>query len=387
MKITHVISDTNIGGAGILLSAITSELKDEFDFEIILPKGSRLIERLPCAGIKITEADMAPDNSFYLPDIRRLTRYFRSTSPDIVHTHAALSPRIAARLAGVEVCLSTRHCAKPPEGVKRLNFMQRNIYNWSTDITVSTADFATQNLIKEGKSSRRIITIRNGVRINPNQDTGSGIDIFEQLKIPRNSRLVGSVARLERIKGQDLIIRAAAKIVKDFDDVYFLFIGDGSCAEEYKHLSARLGLGERVIFTGYVSDPGIYQRHFYLNVNASRGTETSCLAISECMGLGIPTVASDFGGNTEMIEHLVNGLIFRSDDTFDIERCIRSVLISRELYSRLSKGAERIYRERYTADRMISEYRRLYRRAAALAREHRLPDFSTHNIHTRSRRI
>ncbi len=368
MKITHVISDTNIGGAGILLSSIASELKNEFEFEIILPKGSRLIERLPSSSVKITEADISPDKSFSPSDIGRLRRYFKRTAPDIVHTHAALSSRIAARLAGVPVCLSTRHCARSEDAVKRRNLMQRIIYNCFTDITISTAEYATRNLIGEGTKKGSIVTIRNGVRIMPKQDTDAEQDILKNLKIPKNARVIGSVARLERVKGQDLIIRAAAEILKDFNDVYFLIVGDGSLAEEYKHLAAKLGLLEKVIFTGYVSDPAIYQKHFYLNVNASRGTETSCLAISECMGLGIPTVASDFGGNTEMIEDGVNGLLFKSDNAFDIERCLRSILCSEALYSRLSRGAVRIFRERYSIERMISEYRNLYLKAARLSR-------------------
>ena len=55
MKITHVISDTNVGGAGILLANLQSELAGRFDFEIILPRGSALISRLDLKKGRITE--------------------------------------------------------------------------------------------------------------------------------------------------------------------------------------------------------------------------------------------------------------------------------------------------------------------------------------------
>ena len=361
MKITHVISDSNVGGAGILLSSLISELKNEFEFEVLLPRGSKLIERLPASSVKITEVNTCADKSFDTHDIGKLTRYFKRSAPDVVHTHASLSARVAARLAGVSKCLSTRHCAYSTEGMKRIRPMQRIIYNFFTDITVSTARCATKNLLSEGLTPEKIVTIYNGVRVDKKHDTNADDRLLKKLNIPKGSRIIGSVARLENVKGQDLIIRAASKILSDFDDIYFLIIGDGSSAEEYKSLAARLGVRDRVIFTGYVSHPEEYQRIFYLNVNASRGTETSCLAISECMGLGIPTVASDFGGNTEMIEDGKNGLLFKKDNVFDIEKKIRAVLSSAELHRRLSLGAEEIYADRYSIGKMISQYRDLYR--------------------------
>ena len=101
MKITHVISDSNVGGAGILLCTLLSGLADEFDFEVILPEGSRLASRLPAEKIKITELPVAPDKSFSPRDISTFYRYLRATRPDVVHTHASLTclfatPRTAA---------------------------------------------------------------------------------------------------------------------------------------------------------------------------------------------------------------------------------------------------------------------------------------------------
>jgi hypothetical protein len=98
MKITQVISDTNVGGAGVLLSSIVSALKDEFEFEVILPRASLLYGRFPDT-VRVTYLQVAKDRSFHPKDVATFASYFRKTRPDVIHTHAALSARIAAKLS------------------------------------------------------------------------------------------------------------------------------------------------------------------------------------------------------------------------------------------------------------------------------------------------
>lgn len=368
MKITQVISDTNVGGAGVLLSSIVSALKDEFEFEVILPRASLLYGRFPDT-VRVTYLQVAKDRSFHPKDVATFASYFRKTRPDVIHTHAALSARIAAKLSCSAVCCSTRHCSHPSHSVTKLSAPRLALYNFCTDVTVSTADFATENLIREGIRKNRIITVKNG---SPDLfKEGSGKNVFSRksLGLPENAILIGSVARLEAVKGQDVILRAAPKILARFPNVHFVFLGDGTLKEEYKRLAASLGIERHVSFTGFAEDPTAYQRHFKLNVNASRGTETSCLAISECLSLGIPTVASDFGGNTEMIKDFENGLIFSSDNPHALSDAVIRLLSDGELYKKLSQGARKSYLESFSLDRMTEKYRILYSNLGNLGAE------------------
>ena len=359
MRITEVISDTNVGGAGVLLTSIVNELKNDFDFEVILPKGSRLSSRIP-NEVKTTELHIAKDKSFSLSDIPIFLRHFKSSKPDILHTHASLSARLAGKLSGVSTCLSTRHCSKPRDSIKKPSALKANLYNFCTDITVSTADYATENLIDEGISESRIITIKNGSPDLKRRAGQSCTSIQKKLSLPHNAKIIGSVARLEKVKGQDLILRAAPEILTHFPSAHFLFLGDGSMREEYEKLASNLGIENHVTFLGFVENPEEYQRIFTVNVNASRGTETSCLATSECLSLGIPTVASDFGGNPEMIKDFKNGFIFSSDNPHILSGIIIRLLKDKTLYDKLSAGARESYLESFSLDKMVDEYRRLY---------------------------
>ena len=109
-RITQVISDSNLGGAGVLVCHICEALKEDFDFTLMLPTGSALISRVP-RGVRVREVAMARDRSFRPSDVALFRRLFNSEKPDLVHTHATLSARIGARLCGIKPILSTRHCS------------------------------------------------------------------------------------------------------------------------------------------------------------------------------------------------------------------------------------------------------------------------------------
>ncbi len=360
LKITHVISDSNIGGAGVLLASVASELKSDFDFEIIIPKGSLLRERLSFLNLKIIELPISADKSFSAKDTLKFYNYFKKHPTDILHTHASLSSRLGGKLAGTGICISTRHCAKPEVKIKKQSFLKRKVYNYCTDKTVSTADFATNNLICEGINQDKIITIKNGSKPPRELDSLSKAEILHKLNLDKDCRIIGSCARLEPVKGQDLILRVAPSILEKFPNTHFLFLGEGSKKEEYKKLASTLGIEKKVTFLGYVDDPSLYQNVFYINVNASRGTETSCLATSECMALGVPTVASDFGGNTEMIKDNENGIIFACDNLFSLERALISILKDTALHEKLSAGAKISFEKSFSSGEMAKQYKKLY---------------------------
>ena len=360
MKIVQVISDSNVGGAGILVSSVSELLKNDFEFEIIIPTDSLLRERLPENGVKITELNFKKDESFFYRDIKLFKEYFQNNPAAIVHTHAALSARIGAFFGKIPYLISTRHCSKNTETLEKMSYGKRKTYNFFTNMTVSTADFATNNLISSGVYPSRIVTIKNGVNPTLKIDTDTRLRLLRLLNFPKSAKILGCCARLESVKGQDLILRAAPKILHLFPNVRFLFVGEGSMKSHYRTMASRMGIEKAIAFTGYTNTPHLYENLFYININASRGTETSCLTTSECMSLGIPTIASNFGGNPEMIFHNKNGLLFEKDNLFSLESEIVKLLSCEKLYKELSDGALSIYERYFSAKRMAKDYKALY---------------------------
>ena len=110
MKILQILTDTNVGGAGIwLLNFLKSYDRENLDVKVVLPKGAILVEEVKKLGNEVIEAEKIADKSFSVPGIKVFKSIFLEEKPDIIHTHACISARIAGRLCGVKI-VNTRHC-------------------------------------------------------------------------------------------------------------------------------------------------------------------------------------------------------------------------------------------------------------------------------------
>ena len=166
IKVLQVSSDTNIGGAGkCILTYLKHCNRQKLDVAVVLPKNSLLKPRVDEMGFKVFEIDAMADKSLDFKAVAKLTDVFRQFKPDIVHTHASMSARIAARLYGAKV-VYTRHSVFPPNpklthGIGRL--ICGFVNNSTADKIIAVAEAAKQNICDIGVSEKKIDVILNGV--------------------------------------------------------------------------------------------------------------------------------------------------------------------------------------------------------------------------------
>lgn len=366
IKVMHVLTDTNIGGAGTLLyNTICCGDATRFDYIVVLPKGSRLIDRFMTLSCRVVTVACGQDKSLEMGALAEYVRLIRAQRPDILHTHAALTARIAGRLCRVPVCIQTRHCVFPVTAWQKsaaFRFLFRHGSRLLSDRVVAVADAARDNLVALGMDEGQIEVIINGVLPLRECDDGEVDALREQWGLAETHFVVGMSARLEEYKGQGTVLRAAALCKNAAHDMRFVFMGDGSQIDRYRELARELDIEDRVIFTGFVEDVAPYYALMNLNVNASFGTETSSLALSEGMSVGVPALASDYGGNPRMIESGVNGFLFPPKDAQALADLLLRLHDDRALLSELSVGARRLYQEKFTAPAMVARLEGLYTR-------------------------
>lgn len=365
MRVMHILSDSNVGGAGILLENLLRHtgLPKE-DICVVLPRGAAMAARYRALGFAVRDVLRVPDRSLAVRDLSVILREIRSFRPSILHTHASLIGRIAAFLAGVPVRIATRHCAYP---AGRAGHPWRRLLHRAGDAllstcTVATAHAAKSNLIELGIPPDKIVMIRNGAEPLSPMSQEERKARRQALGMDQRSFCLGMAARLAPVKGQDLLLRAAKELRERGEKVHVLLVGEGEERENLKKLAHELQIAEHVTLTGYTDKPADYVNLFDLAANCSRGTETSCLALSEAMSLGIPAVASDFGGNPEMVREGENGLLFPAEDVAGLARAITQLLHDPALYRTLSQGAQHRFRTEFTATDMAEKYDALYRR-------------------------
>ena len=112
--------------------------------------------------------------------------------------------------------------------------------------------------------------------------------------------------------------------------------------------------------TGYINDVTSVMNTLDVNVNASYGTEATSLSLLEGMSIGKPIIASDYGGNPELVEDGKNGLLFPVKNAQALEACMERMLTDQALVEKLSQGAYDLYQKNYTAEIMTNQIQNVY---------------------------
>lgn len=364
MKVLHVISDQNIGGAGVLLcNLLTCFEREKVDSTVALPCGSKLAPRLIKMGIPVLYLS-EPCERISPTSVWELSRIIKRRKIDLVHANAAISARFAARLCHVPI-LHTRHCCFPHTGILTNSFV-RHIAGFGnrllSDYVIATADAAADNLHQLGIPKKKMSTIINGSLPVRNVREDELAEMRKRFGIRKEDFTVGICARLEECKGHDTFLAAAAVLrqVKPNIPFRFLIIGDGSRRAYLEHMTAELGLAECVTFTGFITDMAPIYRLLRVGVNCSCGTETSCLAISEGMSVGLPTVASNYGGNVAMIGESGAGFLFEVGDAEALAKAILQIAEDESLEEKMRESALNRYLSHFTAEKMSREVQSVY---------------------------
>lgn len=364
-KIIEVSTDSNIGGAGkCLLTLLENFDYTKFEVKVVLPPNSLLKPHVERLGIEVIEVEGIAEKSLDIKSIRRLRQVFRSEKPQLVHTHASMSARIAARQAGAKV-VYTRHSVFPPSKYltsfpgKQINGFFNNHY---ADGIIAVAEAAKENLTDTGVRADKIEVILNGVDGLEMPDEETKNAIRARFGAEPDEKIISIVARLEDIKGHEYFIEAADMLLRDGVNARFYIAGTGSYESKLKEKVKRMEREDRIIFTGFISDVDKLMSITDIQVNASYGTEATSLALLEGMSIGVPAVVSDFGGNPGVIKSGINGYVVAKQNSAALKSGIEKLLTDDELYKRMAEGSIRVFRETFTAQAMTRSTEDLYLR-------------------------
>lgn len=362
-KVLNVISDTNIGGAGrVLLNYLRYANCEEFDTSVAVPRGSLLIPELEKLGAVVYEVDAIADRSYDRGDVKVLRELIRRIDPDIVHAHGALSARIAGRREG-KLVVYTRHSAFPVGAKLRYppgRWINKLVNEHYADRIIAITDAAAKNLTDAGISDKYITVLINGV--SPVERISEDIvrEYRERCGVLPGEFVMGILARIEVYKGHTDILEAMAKLLAEGYDVRLLVAGTGDYEDEVKRKANELGVAGKVSFLGFQKDVPSFLSSLDVQVNASHA-EAASLSILEGFSMGLPVIASDYGGNPSLVEDGENGLIFKTGDTDALAACIRRLIDAPQTLSDMSKKALEIYRKRFTGEIFAENVENVYR--------------------------
>jgi len=362
IKVINVISDANIGGAGkCVLTFLKHYDRQKFDLTVIVPKNSLLIPEIKNLNGKYIEVDGMNNKSLDFKVIKELRKIFCDIKPDIVHAHAAMSARIAAKFSGAKI-VYTRHSVFEPsktisKGLGKI--INGFVNNFFSDKIIAVAEAAKDNLVKTGVDDKKIVVIKNGVDYLERYNDEKITNIKKSYGL-KDEFIMTIAARLTLVKGHDYILEAVKKLKDDNLDFKLLIAGTGEYEENIRNKINILDINDKVIMLGFVSDVEKIVNITNLNLNASFGTEATSLSLLEGLSIGIPAVVSDFGGNGGVIYNGTNGFLVPTKNSGALYEKIKLIMQDKNLYNTLKKGSLEVFENEFTADKVVEKIQGVY---------------------------
>ena len=364
INVVNVITDTNIGGAGKVLENYLAHYDSEvFEVTVILPAGSSLAEVIRQYNAKVVTMDGLTGYSMDIKSILPLRKLLKELKPDIVHTHASLSARIAAKLYGRCKIVYTRHCAYPLSGFMK-SFAGRTVGRITaglfSDIAIAISPAVKENLTDMGLPEKMIRVFMNGAEALREFTETEKAEVRLKYGIGENDKIAGMISRLEPVKGHEYFIEAAKICVKQDKNSKFIIAGSGAIEAKLKQKAIDHGIESNIIFTGFLSDVAPIVNILDVFVNASYGTEASSIAMLEAMSLGKPVVATDYGGNPYQVKAGVTGLLVTVKNSVKLADAITAIFKDEDIARNFAENTISEYKENYTAEVMCRNIESVY---------------------------
>jgi sugar transferase (PEP-CTERM/EpsH1 system associated) len=357
IRIAHLVHRFDCGGLQNGMVNIIARLPpDEFDHMVIsLTDSTEFRQRLP-ENVGLAELNKPPGKSpAYL---LRLWKMLRTGRYDILHTRnlPCIEGQVAGLLAGVPVRIHGEHGwdVYDLDGSRRRYRLLRRLLGLVIDRFVVLSEHLERYLtVDAGIAASKIVRICNGVDTNRFRPAAAN-------ELP-TSFVVGSVGRLEIVKDYLTLARAFALLASaEGASPRLVLVGDGTQRQAILGFLEDAHVMDRCTLAGEREDIPELMRQFSVFVLPSRAEGISN-TILEAMASGLPVIATDVGGNAELVVHGVTGFLVPAGEPAAIAARLREYQGDPALAARHGSAGRQRAVEHFSLDGMVAAYRNLYR--------------------------
>jgi len=294
--------------------------------------------------------------------VPRMVVLLRRLEPRIVHAHSdgAVDGIVAARLAGIGATVFTEHGWSSAANSRRRLWMRRILLRAARRVVAVSDEIAVYLRRDLWVPRDRIRLIRNAVAEIAVPAEAERIGIRARLGLPDDAFVVGTVGTMRPVKNHRGLIEAFARCAGRQPRLHLLLIGDGPERPRIEADVARLRLADRVRLLGRQDAATEWLGAMDLFVLPSHREGTS-LALLEASWRGLPVVATDTGGNAEVVEAGVGGTLVPPGDPDALAAAIEAYVSDPAMArSHGERGRERV-RRLYSFDEFLRAHASLYR--------------------------
>ncbi|QBL09811.1 glycosyltransferase [Rheinheimera sp. D18] len=368
MKVCHVITSLDIGGAELVLYRLLSAQRDNVaDVSVITlrPEGA-LAAKLRDAGFQVYSLNVS--GLFSLASaVIKLVKLLQVIKPEVVQSwlyHADFIASLSSFwLKDIRYVWGIHTCQLPKGNpatwliMKCCAFLSHRV----PDKIVCVAKAAQQLHVRSGYAANKISVIPNGFAVSEYApEPGLRQALRRELQLPSSAVIVGIIARWHADKGQDLMLEAIKHVQIANPDVIFLFVGRGCDADNtaMEQLVKACPYPEKILALGERSDIPALLNTIDVFCMPSR-TEAFPLALGEAMCAALPVVATNVGDVEYMTGNLVT--LAKPADSASLAECLSGILAnSAEYRAQLGQNLHKRVSEHFSIEQMVKRYQQLY---------------------------
>jgi L-malate glycosyltransferase len=365
-KVFYLVDSLNVGGTetqAVELARRIPMAGYEVTLGCLRAQGP-LLERLQGTAVVVREfhpkGGIDTLAGFY--QLLRLSWFLRREKFDIVHTHDLWSNLLgipAARLARVRGIVSSRRDLAHVEWYqgKRRAWLRR-IQNLSGAVLANATPIRDALIAEDGFAPEKLRVIHNGVDIERFHKHREGRDhLFPGVGDCKLIVLVGNMH--SDVKGHPWLIASGPAVIREFPSTRFVLVGDGEQRAALEQRVAGLGLAQNFLFLGRRADIPEILACCDIGVLPSKA-EGLPNAVLEYMAAGLPTIVSQVGGNTELVEDGVTGLLVPPEDSPALSAALLKLLHDPRLARQMAQKGHEFTIRNFSFERLVREVDALY---------------------------
>jgi glycosyltransferase involved in cell wall biosynthesis len=372
MRVTHIITDLDTGGAEMMLFNLLAGFnRDSINSRVIsLTDLGVISDKISSLGVPVRSLGMKAG----LPNTRgvaRLIRWLREDPPDLIQTwmyHSDLIGGLAGKLAGnIPVIWGIHNSTLDIQHSKRSTIWTVKVcavlsHSLPRQI-INCSETARKIHISLGYAANKMVVIPNGFRLDDfHPDPAARNSVREELGIARDALLIGLIARFNPQKDHQNFIDAAKLVLDQFPSVRFLLCGDGICWEnpELTGWIKRTGYTENFYLLNLRTDIPRLTAALDLAVSSSAYGEAFPLVVGEAMACGVPCVVTNVGDSPNIIDDTGKVVPPRDSQALAYE-IVNMLRLSPDERSRLGQLARSRVEDQFDIRAIVSKYEQLYR--------------------------
>lgn len=361
VKIMRIISRLGWGGAELRMVALLERMnRERFHTQVVCIKDpgpvAPLLEKI---GIKVHHL---PVKSRWSPlGLYRLRALMRREKIDIAHTHmyaAGVSGTAAARLARVPVVISHFHNVDMWENPGQVK-MEKRMEPYR-DRILAVSEEVRQDYIRQTKvNPAKVQTVYNGVEVEKFDITIDREAKRKELGLNHQDKVVGMVSRLVPQKAPEDMLHIAKRVIEEFPQVKFMYVGGGDLFLQLERQAKDMGLADKIILLGKRQDVPQLLKIMDISLLTSL-KEGFSNTILESMAAGLPVVATTVGGNAEAVVEGETGYLCAPGDIEGLSAVVLQLLKEPQRAKEMGeKGRQRV-KTVFSLEKMVKDMEGLY---------------------------